>query len=121
MAKTADGGTVTVTLLGSDRVADAAARDRFTAEARMARRVAPFCVARLLDGGVEGGDAYLVAEYVPGPTLSEAIGSAGPLPQPSVEALAIGTATGLMRSTRPGWSTGNSARNMSSSARTGRG
>ena len=95
-AKMVDGDTVLVTLLGSDRVADAAARDRFTAEARVARRVAPFCVARILDAGVEGGGAYLVAEYVPGPTLTEAVGSAGPLPQPSLEAFAIGTATGLM-------------------------
>ena len=37
-----------------------------------------------------------MAEYVPGPTLTEAVGSDGPLPQPSLEALAIGTATGLM-------------------------
>ena len=95
-AKIVDGDTVLVTLLGSDRVADAAARDRFTAEARVARRVAPFCVARILDAGIEGGDAYLVAEYVPGPTLTEAVGSDGPLPQPSLEAFAIGTATGLM-------------------------
>jgi eukaryotic-like serine/threonine-protein kinase len=95
-AKMVDGDTVLVTLLGSDRVADAAARDRFTAEARVARRVAPFCVARILDAGIEGGDPYLVAEYVPGPTLTEAVGSDGPLPQRSLEAFAIGTATGLM-------------------------
>jgi hypothetical protein len=69
-----DGDTVLVTLLGSDRVADAAARDRFTAEARVARRVAPFCVARILDAGVEGGDAYLVAEYVPPWTRPSAAG-----------------------------------------------
>jgi hypothetical protein len=56
----------------------------------------PFCVARILDAGIEGGDPYLVAEYVPGPTLTEAVGSDGPLPQRSLEAFAIGTATGLM-------------------------
>jgi hypothetical protein len=96
MGKVADHGAVVVTLLGKDRAADAAARDRFTAEARVARRVAPFCAARILDAGIEGDDAYLVAEYVPGPTLSEAVGREGPLPDPSLDALAIGTATGLM-------------------------
>jgi len=73
MATMVDDGEAVVTLLGTDRVADAAARDRFTAEARVARRVAPFCVARILDAGIEGGEAYLVAEHVPGPTLTEAV------------------------------------------------
>jgi eukaryotic-like serine/threonine-protein kinase len=96
MAKMVDDGTVIVTLLGGERVADAAARDRFTAEARVARRVAPFCAARILDAGIEHDEPYLVAEYVPGPTLTEAVGHEGPMPPATLEALAIGTATGLM-------------------------
>src|SRR5215470_19402344 len=96
MARMVDDGAVIVTLLGQERVADAAARDRFTAEARVARRVAPFCVARILDAGIEGDEAYLVAEYVPGPTLTEAVEREGPLRQPGLGALAIGAATGLM-------------------------
>jgi eukaryotic-like serine/threonine-protein kinase len=96
MAKPVDDGTVIVTLLGRERVADAAARDRFTAEARVARRVAPFCAARILDAGIEHDEPYLVAEYVPGPTLAEAVEHEGPMPLPALEALAIGTATGLM-------------------------
>ncbi len=39
LAQRVDGETVMVTLLAADRAADAAARDRFTAEARVARRV----------------------------------------------------------------------------------
>ncbi len=96
MGKIVDDGVVIVTLLGKERVADAAARDRFTAEARVARRVAPFCAARILDAGIEADDPYLVAEYVPGPTLTETVGREGPLPPDVLEALAIGTATGLM-------------------------
>jgi eukaryotic-like serine/threonine-protein kinase len=95
MARMVDGGMVIVTLLGNQRAAGPAARDRFTAEARVARRVAPFCAARILDAGIEGGDPYLVTEYVPGPTVAEAAGHDGPLPDLTVEALAIGTATGL--------------------------
>ena len=96
MGKIVDNGTVIVTLLAKERVADAAARDRFTAEARVARRVAPFCAARVLDAGIEGDDPYLVTEFVPGPTLTEVVGREGPLPPGVLEALAIGTATGLM-------------------------
>ena len=96
MAKMVDDGTVIVTLLGRERVADAAARDRFTAEARVARRVAPFCAARIVDAGIEHDEPYLVAEYVPGPTLAEAVEHEGPMAPSALEALAIGTATGLM-------------------------
>ena len=66
MAKLVNDGSVIVALLGRERVADAAARDRFTAEARVARRVAPFCAARILDAGIEAHIPYLVTEYVPG-------------------------------------------------------
>ena len=107
MAKKADNGTVVVTLLGWERVADAAARDRFTAEARVARRVAPFCTARILDAGIEHDEPYLVAEYVPGPTLAEAVEREGPMPPATLEALAIGTATGLMAIHQTGLVHGN--------------
>jgi hypothetical protein len=96
MAKIVDDGEVIVTLLGGERVADAAARDRFTAEARVARRVAPFCTARILDAGIEAHDPYLVTEYIPGSTLIETVWREGPLTSPGLDAVAIGTATGLM-------------------------
>ena len=63
---------------------DGAARDRFTAEANAARRVAPFCAARILGAGFDGGHAFLVSEYVAGPSLREfvterrAVGGRGP-------------------------------------------
>jgi len=96
MADMVDDGEVIVTLLGRERVADAAARDRFTAEARVARRVAPFCAARILDAGIEARVPYLVTEYVPGSTLIETVWREGPLTSPGLDAVAIGTATGLM-------------------------
>src|SRR5438046_5186171 len=67
MAKMVDDGEVIVTLLGGERVADAAARDRFTAEARVARRVAPFCAARILDAGVEAHVPTWSPSTSPGP------------------------------------------------------
>jgi hypothetical protein len=96
MAKMVDDGEVIVTLLGRERVADAAARDRFTAEARVARRVAPFCAARILAAGIEAHVPYLVTEYVPGSTLIETVWREGPLTSPGLDAVAIGSATGLM-------------------------
>jgi len=96
MAKMVDDGEAVVTLLGRERVADAAAQDRFTAEARVARRVAPFCAARILDAGIEGRVPYLVTEYVPGSTLIETVWREGPLTSPGLDAVAVGTATGLL-------------------------
>ncbi|HLQ52898.1 MAG TPA: hypothetical protein VK162_01355 [Streptosporangiaceae bacterium] len=95
LGRTTEGDRVTVTLFASERTPDGAARDRFTAEARAARRVAPFCVARILDAGLEGDRAYLVSEYVAGPLLSERIVAAGPRAGEELDALAIGMATGL--------------------------
>ena len=95
LATVPGGDSVIVTLLGRERIVDAAARDRFTAEAAVARRVAPFCAARVLDVGIEADDPYLVTEYVPGLTLAEVVGQDGPLPDPDLHALAIGAVTGL--------------------------
>jgi hypothetical protein len=95
LGRATDGDRVAVTLLPADRTPDGAARDRFTAEARAARRVAPFCAARILDAGLDNGRAFLVSEYVAGPLLSEFIAADGPRRGPELEALAIGIATGL--------------------------
>ncbi len=95
LAQRVDGETVMVTLLAAGRAADAAARDRFAAEARVARRVPPFCVAKILDAGFEGGRPYLITESVPGATLAQIVALEGPLPAETVRALAIGCATGL--------------------------
>ncbi len=95
LARTVDGSEVTVTLLGGDWGRDSAARDRFTAEANAARRVAPFCAARILGAGFDGSDAFLVSEYVAGPSLREFVTEEGPWEGGDLQALAVGTATGL--------------------------
>src|ERR1035438_6305753 len=79
LANSVDGDQVTVTLLGSDWAADGPARARFADEAASARRVPPFCAARILDAGVNGGEAFLVSEYVAGPSLLELVAGGGPL------------------------------------------
>jgi eukaryotic-like serine/threonine-protein kinase len=91
----ADGTQVTLRLLRGHWTHDAAARDRFTAEAASARRVPPFCAARILDAGVEDGYAYLVSEYIVGKSLLETVSDDGKLRGPELEALASGSVTGL--------------------------
>jgi hypothetical protein len=88
-----DGAGVAVTVLGG--YWDAAALDRFAAEAAVAKRVPPFCAARVLDAGLDGNDAYLVSEYIPGRSLLELVAAYGVATGPQLEALAIGMATGL--------------------------
>jgi hypothetical protein len=90
-----DGAEVAISMLGGDWAHDPAARDRFAAEAAVARRVPPFCAARVLDAGLDGGRAFLVSEYVPGPSLFEAVTSEGLRRGHDLEAIAIGMATGL--------------------------
>jgi eukaryotic-like serine/threonine-protein kinase len=90
-----DGSEVTISVLHSEWTKDAAARDRFAAEAAVAKRVPPFCAARILDAGLDGDDAFLISEYVPGKSLIEVIATDGTLDGPELEAAAVGMATGL--------------------------
>ena len=95
LARTIDGSDVMITLLDGDWTADPAERDRFTAEANAASMVAPFCAARILGAGFDGKQAFLVSEYVPGPSLHELVTEEGAWEGRDLDALAIGTATGL--------------------------
>ncbi|HEY7145909.1 MAG TPA: hypothetical protein VH637_16840 [Streptosporangiaceae bacterium] len=95
LAAMANGAQVTLTLLDESWIDTSAARDRFTAEARAARRVPPFCTARILDAGVDDGLAYLVREYVAGPSLTDLVADEGPRAGTALTALAVGMVTGL--------------------------
>lgn len=90
-----DGTAVAISMLRGGWAHDPAARDRFAAEAAVAKRVPPFCAARVLDAGVDGPDAYLVSEYVPGQSLLELIAAEGVQQGHDLDAIAIGMATGL--------------------------
>jgi eukaryotic-like serine/threonine-protein kinase len=90
-----DGRDVAVSLLRGDWAHDGAARDRFAAEAAVAKRVPPFCAARVLDAGLDGADAYLVSEYVAGPSLLELVADEGVRAGSELDAVAIAMATGL--------------------------
>jgi hypothetical protein len=95
LSRLPDGTPVAVVLLARAAAPDPASRDRFSAEATVARRVAPFCAARILDAGFDGDLPFLVSEFIEGPSLAETVAAEGPLEGPVLAALAIGAATGL--------------------------
>ncbi len=90
-----DGTRVAVKLLHHTIAADPDFRRRFRREVEAAKRVARFCTAAVLDAEVDGETVYLVTEYVPGPTLREAVERDGPLPGSSLDGLAVSIATAL--------------------------
>ncbi|MFI6599835.1 serine/threonine protein kinase [Nonomuraea sp. NPDC050536] len=83
-------GRVAVKVLRADGV-DARARAYLAREIEAARRVAPFCVARIVDADPLGDSPYLVSEYVDGPSLAEV----GPRSGADLQRLAVATATAL--------------------------
>ena len=111
LAQRVDGEAVLAAFPGTGRAGDAAARDRFVAEARVARNIPPFCVARILDAGVEGSQPYLITEFISGPSLAEVVHDRGPTGQPQRSGPWRSAAPpGSPPSTRPGSCTGSSAR-----------
>ncbi|WP_067132560.1 glycoside hydrolase family 6 protein [Microtetraspora malaysiensis] len=89
------GDPVAVKLIHPQWAADPDFRRRFTREISAAQRVARFCTAPVLAADVEGDTAYLVTEYVPGPTLQQAVRDHGPLTGASLEAVAVNVAVAL--------------------------
>ncbi|GAA3010030.1 serine/threonine-protein kinase [Streptosporangium longisporum] len=71
------------------------ARSRFARELAAARRVAPFCTARVLDADLDGETPYIASELIEGPSLREVVERDGPLSGEALERLAVGTATAL--------------------------
>ncbi|MFB4301186.1 peptidylprolyl isomerase [Actinomadura sp. NTSP31] len=90
-----DGERVAVKVLRAEIDGDQRARTLFDRELAAARRVAPFCTARVLAAGTDGDAAYIVSEYIDGPSLRELVAGRGPMPEPELRRLAIGTATAL--------------------------
>lgn len=88
-----DGTRVAIKVLRD--AADPALRRRLARELEAARRVAPFCTARVLDADLERPEPYVVSEYVAGPTLHERVRDSGPLRGGDLDRLAVGTAAAL--------------------------
>ncbi|WP_433501181.1 serine/threonine protein kinase [Sphaerimonospora sp. CA-214678] len=98
LGRTADGAPVAVKILHQDWAAEEDTRRRLAGEIAAARRVAPFCIAQVIDADVTGPRPYIVSEYVDGPSLQEAAPRSGG----ALHRLAVGTATALAAVHRAG-------------------
>lgn len=75
--------------------ADEAFRARFRREVAFCRRVTGPQIAELFDADTETDQPWLAVRYVPGPTLSEAVRSHGPLQGAPLRGFATATAEAL--------------------------
>jgi serine/threonine protein kinase len=71
-------------------------RERFRREVEMARSVGGFWTAAVVDADPTAARPWLATEYVPGPTLDQAVEEHGPLPEPAVRQLAAGLCEALV-------------------------
>jgi eukaryotic-like serine/threonine-protein kinase len=90
-----DGTLVAVKMLRREVASGAKFRARFRKEAVAAQRVASFCTAKVLAVVPDVERPYLVSEFVPGPSLREAVRASGPLAGDDLLRLATGLATAL--------------------------
>jgi eukaryotic-like serine/threonine-protein kinase len=95
LGRSAGGRLVAVKVIRPDLGGEPGFRTRFAREVAAARNVSGLFTALVVDADVEGPMPWLATAYVPGPSLSEAVTSQGPLPVDSVLALAAGLAEGL--------------------------
>jgi ABC-type transport system substrate-binding protein len=95
LGESTEGKRVAVKLLHAQFSGDAKARARFAGELASAKRVAPFCTARMLDADLDGDLPYLVSEFIDGPSLREVVDGQGPRTGGVLQRLAIGTVTAL--------------------------
>ncbi|MFA1543308.1 serine/threonine protein kinase [Actinomadura monticuli] len=86
---------VAIKLLHGGLTGDESARARFVRELEVAKRVARFCTAQVLDADVAGDQPYIVSEYVPGLSLHHVVRTEGPRTGGALERLAISTLTAL--------------------------
>ncbi|GIH91230.1 glycoside hydrolase family 6 protein [Planobispora siamensis] len=89
------GARVAVKVINWHLAGDPGFRRRFRQEVAAAQRVARFCTAPVLAADVDGDLAYLVTEFVPGPSLQEAVAGDGPLTGSSLDGLAASVAVAL--------------------------
>ncbi|MFG1710323.1 serine/threonine-protein kinase [Nonomuraea sp. M3C6] len=96
------GGEVAIKVLHARLSEDPESKRRFFRQVELARRVAPFCTARVLDMGMHDDRPYIVSEYVWGDPLERVVRRDGPRTGGGLERLAIATATALAAIHRAG-------------------
>ncbi|WP_432116140.1 serine/threonine-protein kinase [Streptomyces sp. S1] len=87
LARSARGGLVAVKVIREEIVGHPEALPRFRREVATVRTIRDARTARLVDASLDAPPYWLATEYVPGPTLRQAIGAEGPFPAVRVRAL----------------------------------
>ncbi|MEU7702656.1 serine/threonine-protein kinase, partial [Streptomyces sp. NPDC039028] len=95
LARTAGGALAALKLIRAEHAADPGFRERFRREARAAERITGRWVVRVLGADPEAREPWLATEYVPGPSLAEAVALHGALPEATVRALGARLASAL--------------------------
>ncbi|WP_246199023.1 protein kinase domain-containing protein [Actinomadura syzygii] len=91
-----DGRAVAVKVVRSVLAGDQTFLARFHDEAANAQRVASFCTAQVLEHGEDQGLAYMVTEYIDGPSLLDHVGENGALSPGMLHGVAVGVAAALV-------------------------
>ncbi|GAA1092271.1 WD40 repeat domain-containing serine/threonine protein kinase [Nocardiopsis metallicus] len=95
LARTPHGHLCALKVVKEDLAHDHQFRARFAREVHTAQRVhGPFTPA-VVDADPQAPAPWMATEYVPGPTLKEAVRANGPFPEPSLRVLTLGMAQAL--------------------------
>ncbi|GGW60313.1 hypothetical protein GCM10010503_42020 [Streptomyces lucensis JCM 4490] len=95
LARSAGGALVALKVIQAEHAEDGDFRERFRREAETARRVTSPWVASLVDADPDAPQPWLAAEFVPGPSLGEAVAEHGALPVRSLRVLGARLAEAL--------------------------
>ncbi|MFJ7064599.1 bifunctional serine/threonine-protein kinase/ABC transporter substrate-binding protein [Streptomyces sp. NPDC101115] len=95
LARSAGGALAALKLIRAEHAADPGFRARFRREAVTAGTITGRWVVRVLGADPEAREPWLATEFVPGPSLAEAVALHGALPAPTVRALGARLADAL--------------------------
>jgi serine/threonine protein kinase len=95
LGATRSGRLLAIKVIHPDRTDEREFRTRFRREVAAATKVRSRRTAAVVDFDVDAPTPWLATEYVPGPTLAQAIAELGSLPEPAVRELVTGLAEAL--------------------------
>ncbi|GAA0206568.1 hypothetical protein GCM10010492_00030 [Saccharothrix mutabilis subsp. mutabilis] len=96
LARSRGGRPVAVKVAKAELADSPQFRERFRREVEMARAVGGFWTATVVGADPDADRPWMATEYVPGPTLQQAVHDFGPLPERAVRRLAAGLAEALV-------------------------
>jgi eukaryotic-like serine/threonine-protein kinase len=96
LARSPGGRPIAVKVAKAELADNPQFRERFRREVEMARSVGGFWTATVVGADPDAERPWMATEYVPGPTLQQAVQDYGPLPERAVRRLAGGLSEALV-------------------------